>query len=83
MTFTVTPNSNYIVVPKGSKLIIKEALKNQNIPVEFMPVWEAPDEVPTTCVYKGQTIGCDHVYVLHAPVLSEEIFSFLENQFRL
>ena len=81
MTFTVTPNTNYIVVPKGSKLIIKEALKNQNIPVEFMSVCEAPDEVPTTCVFKGQTIGCDHVYVLHAPLLAEEVIAFLENRF--
>lgn len=81
MALTRTKEFNYIPIPKASKLILKDALKEQHIPFKFINIEDTDEDVPCTCTYKNTTLNYDQVTILYAPLLVEEVHAFLENRF--
>ena len=81
MALTRTKEFNYIPIPKASKHILKDVLKEQHIPAKFINVEDTDEDIPCTCTYKNTTLDYDQVAILYAPLLVEEVIAFLKNRF--
>lgn len=48
MALTRTKEFNYIPIPKASKHILKDVLKEQHIPAKFINVEDTDEDIPCT-----------------------------------